>query len=273
MIAATWRSLENGDYPIITLEWRRMMRGKLRFRVALIAAAAISVLGLFGAFAEAAGSASGTVSRFGALPLLAAAAIVLLALFQQAVLWLVIPLYTARSIAAQREAGSLHMLAVTPMRSGLVVGQIMAVAMGYALAAAAVSLPSLVAVCVQRRYLQIGALLPPFAGGLAEQIAFPMTAAFYASIGILCSCTYGRSQTAVFVTYVGMVVVGRALLAALWLFPAWLGLRPHVAPASLVVPAALAVSPAVSVVMAVLFTWMAINRLDRLRRGLGGAAW
>ncbi len=282
MISAVWRSLKNGDYPIITLEWRRMMRGKLRFRLLLTAAAVISGVGLFATFAELASASTGTTSRLGGLPELGMFASLLLLLIQQAVLWLVIPLYTARSIAAQREAGSLQMIAVTPMRSRFIVGQIMAVAMALALAVAVVSLPALVALDLRSLFhgrmgpfFPVGpglGMLPLAAGGSMGQLWFPLTAAFYASIGLYCSSTCAKAQSATFLTYALIVLLGRIAPSALFIVPFLLRLwGPWFGdPATLVTLAIL--MRVVYLVLTVLLVWMAITRLDRIRRGIGGVA-
>lgn len=273
MIAAAWQSLRNGDYPIITLEWRRMMRGKLRLRLLLLAAGVTSAVGFFGVLSGALGAASGTASRLGSLPVLGYVAVVVLLLIQQAVLWLVIPLYAARSIAAQRETRALQMIAVTPMKSRFIVGQIMAVVLGQALAVAVVSLPALIALHVTQPLGEMGMYMLPFSGGLMGQIWFPVTAAFYASVGLLCSCSCATLQSAIILTYVLAIFLGRLVPTGLYVVPMLLGLWRYWShdPATMVTLAI--VGRVMLLVLAVLFTWMAINRFDRLRRGLGGAGW
>ena len=111
------------DLPILTLETRRILRGKQQFRGAFIITALCSMLSVPLLFLKIAATRSTIIPYNDWLGLVAALiqGVLLMALFY--VFQGIIVPQSARSIASERELGSFYGLALTPLSSFSIVAQ------------------------------------------------------------------------------------------------------------------------------------------------------
>lgn len=257
-VTSIFHKLKNGDYPIITLEWRRAMRPGMQSSVwrwqGLVGMAIFAPLLLMWVrevSVVSGGSIWGNVNPGSVVGLAIAA-------FRIEALYLLTPIYAARTIAGERESGSFPALALTPLSSRSIVYQKLACALG----------PAAVATALSLLYFVPGlATLPGLVSRLTlgtVGLGYPITALSFAVIGICYSCRAKVFRAALAATYV-------------WIYlftSAWIGNRPMTRFLSLEL--ALCVDILVFVVLplvlSVVLTGQSIRRLDYLRTHAGGAA-
>lgn len=260
-----WQKLKNGDYPILMLEWRRAQRWKARQGVVIWILSALWVLGMLGllnGLIEPPGRHGFQYSGVVAFSL------VILWILRYASAGLVVPGYTSRWISYQRETRTLEMLALTPMSSRFILGQLVGAGFAQALVATVVAVPAVIAswmMSPQNKTELFPVSIMVF--GLGGELFYWSVVAFSASMGALGSCLCSRSQNAHSIT----------ILLLLFVFPGLIGwfvnkltsgFQPAYQPAPAWVILVLVVITLLG--LAALFFHLAVIRLDSIRRSAGG---
>lgn len=210
------QKLKNGDYPIITLEWRKSKRKRFGARSMIALAAGLSAFGSL-SIVESYMRFQGRFDLSQLSPL-ANWAIVTLWILRIVIIVLIIPLFSARYISQQRETGTFDMLAITPMKSRAIFWQLFSVGFGFALAIILVSLPVMLSISKMTFYSRLDtdtASHIAMRGGFLGELIYPALAAVNASVGIFCSCMCQRVYQAIMYTYL-IIVPTMLFVLPLW---------------------------------------------------------
>lgn len=188
------------DLPIITLETRRILRGKWSFKTTLIIVSIFSAISAFVSFLCIADGQTNTLTNIDTQAWVGITGFLLNAI-KICVLFIVLPIYASRVLAEMREAGSFIMLAMVPLRSNTIVMQYAGIAFTVAVLVMLITLPATILSIVAAA--QLGRL--PFSIttlSMWDTLTYPVTGALYISVGILCSCICKKAQSATVASYI-----------------------------------------------------------------------
>ena len=195
------------DLPILTLEARRILRGKCGFKGLLIASAALSILVVFMWFSYDTVFAHDVDVR-NCLSFITFVCILVILVIKWVLLYLIIPVQASRSVVSERESGTLQMLAATPLSTWSIILQKIGVGVAQAGLIMVLTLPAvLAAYAMHADFPLMMAAYAPYSSGvnyleILNALMLPVSALFFASVGVVCSCNASSPAAATVMTYV-----------------------------------------------------------------------
>ncbi|MEN6357263.1 MAG: hypothetical protein ABFD83_09290 [Armatimonadota bacterium] len=188
------------DLPIVTLETRRILRGKWSFKSALIVVGLFSGVSVFLSFLCLVDGQTNTLTSLDTQTCVMLMGFVL-SVIKLGILFIVLPVYASRVLVEMRETGSFTMLAMIPLKSSSIIMQYACIAFAVAVLVMLITLPATILFVMASA--QFGE--PPFSMPLLsiwDILIYPTAAALYVSIGVLCSCLCSKAQSATTATYI-----------------------------------------------------------------------
>ncbi len=196
------------DLPIVTLEARRMLRGKWSFKTALIAVSIGSVLLVTILLLWIADNQTNMLTRFDP-EIFSNIIAALLIITKLIILFAVYPVFSSRIIAESRESGAFPMLAITPMKSQNIIMQYFSIGFAHVILVTLLSVPIVVPSIIS--FMQNGSM--SYMSSITPDsiifniFVYPIIGALYIAIGLLCSCSCMKATSATTVGSISMVII------------------------------------------------------------------
>jgi hypothetical protein len=193
------------DLPIVTLEVRRMMRGKWSFKTALIAVSIGSALLIAILFLWIADNRSNMLTKFDPEIFSCIVAALLIAA-KLVILFSIYPVYSSRIIAENREMGAFPMLAMTPLKSREIILQYFGVGLAHVILITLLSAPIIVPAITSLEHNSSNPFIT-LDSIVFNILVYPIAGALYIAIGLLCSCIFSKATSAGTASTISIVTI------------------------------------------------------------------